>query len=46
MLKIYYLGARCQWLTPIIAAICEAEIGRIEGQGQAGQIVLETPSLK
>jgi hypothetical protein len=25
---------KCQWLTPVILAICEAEIRRIKVQGQ------------
>jgi hypothetical protein len=31
--------AGCQWLSPIILAIQEAEIRRIEVQNQLGQIV-------
>jgi hypothetical protein len=30
------------WLTPVILATWEAEIGRIKIQGQSRQIVLET----
>jgi hypothetical protein len=32
------------WLTPVILVTCQAEIGRIEVQGQLQQIVSETPS--
>jgi hypothetical protein len=38
--------ARHQWLTPVILATSEAEIRRIEGQGQAWQTVEETPISK
>jgi hypothetical protein len=36
----------CQWLTAIILATQEAEIRRIKGQSQPGQIVDETLSRK
>jgi hypothetical protein len=36
----------CQWLTPVIPAIQEAEIRRITVQSQLGQIVRETLSRK
>jgi hypothetical protein len=36
--------ARCQWLTPVIMAIQEAEIRRIVVQRQPRQIVHETLS--
>jgi hypothetical protein len=39
-------AAGCWWLTLIILAIGEAEIGRIAVQGQPWQIVLETPISK
>jgi hypothetical protein len=35
-----------QWLTPIIRATWEAEMGRMEIQGQPRQIVLKTSSPK
>jgi hypothetical protein len=41
-LKEYLAGH--QWFTPVILAICEAEIRRIVVQGQPGQIVHEIPS--
>jgi hypothetical protein len=34
------------WLTPVILATREAEIRRIEGQGQPGQIALQIPTPK
>jgi hypothetical protein len=40
------LKARCQWLTPVIVAIWEVEIGRIKVQDQPRQTVRETLSLK
>jgi hypothetical protein len=36
--------ARCQWLTPIILAIQEAEIRKIKVRSQLGEIVLMTLS--
>jgi hypothetical protein len=33
-----------RWLTPVILATWETEIGRIKAGGQPGQIVHETPS--
>jgi hypothetical protein len=38
--------AGCQWLTPVILPIWEAEIRRITAQGQSRQIVHETSSPK
>jgi hypothetical protein len=38
--------ARCWWLKLVILASLEAEIRRIEVQGQPKQIVLQTPSPK
>jgi hypothetical protein len=38
--------ARCWWLTPIILATWEAEIGRTAVQGQLEEIVCKTPSPK
>jgi hypothetical protein len=40
------VSAGHQWLTPVILAIQEAEIRRIEIQSQPGQIVRETLSQK
>jgi hypothetical protein len=31
------------WLTPVIQVTMEAEIARIEGQGQPGQKIVKTP---
>jgi hypothetical protein len=44
--KNLYFSPGRWWLTPVIPAIWEAEIGRIEAQGQPWQTVPETPSLK
>jgi hypothetical protein len=41
-----HIWAGCQWLTPVILAIQEPEIRRIEVQSQPWQIVLETLSWK
>jgi hypothetical protein len=38
--------ARSQWLTSVILATQEAEIGRIKVRSQPGQIVHETLSQK
>jgi hypothetical protein len=38
--------ARCQWLTPIVLAIQEAEIRKITVRSQPGQTVRETLSQK
>jgi hypothetical protein len=39
-------SARIQWLTPVILAIWEADIGRIINGGRARQIVQDTSSQK
>jgi hypothetical protein len=44
--KKFYSNAGCQWLMLAIRTIEEAEIIRNMFQGQARQIVCETPSLK
>jgi hypothetical protein len=46
MFPSYLYIKNCQWLTPIILASWEAEIGRITVQGQPGQIVQETSTSK
>jgi hypothetical protein len=38
--------AKCRWLTPVILAFQEAEIGRIMVPSQSGEIVCETLSQK
>jgi hypothetical protein len=38
------MGLGCQWLTPVTLATQEAEIRRIVGQTQSGQIVRKTLS--
>jgi hypothetical protein len=45
-IKLLWILARNQWLTPVILAIHEAEIRRIVVQSQFGQIVLKTLSRK
>jgi hypothetical protein len=40
----HYCDAGCWWFTPIILAIQEAEIRKIEVQSQPGQIVHKTLS--
>jgi hypothetical protein len=37
---------QCWWLSPVIPATWEAEIGRIKVPGQLRRIVGETPSPK
>jgi hypothetical protein len=44
-LSSYFLAGH-QWLTSIVAATWEMEIGRIAVQGQAGKTVHETLSPK
>jgi hypothetical protein len=45
-LKKETLRVRCSWLTPVILAPWEAEIGRIEVWAQPGQIAGDTQSTK
>jgi hypothetical protein len=42
-MKIFNMGAGHQWLTPVILATQEAEMGRTTVPGQPGQTVQETP---
>jgi hypothetical protein len=44
--NIKILITRCQWLTPVILAIWEAEIRRVAVQGQSRKIIHKTPSPK
>jgi hypothetical protein len=46
VVKTKRLETGCWWLTPVILAIQEAEIGRILAQGQPGQVVCNTLSRK
>jgi hypothetical protein len=44
MLCIKFAFCPAQWLMPVIPTVWEAEIGRIEVQGQVAKKVRKTPS--